>query len=802
MIVMLYYPWARTSHPYFSPHPLERDDDTIDSDSPSFISPLSSIPHHGDLPPSPRDLLNHLPLSCLNLDDETVSACRSISTVDAEDDSDFDDDIDAASNRMSLQGPKIKFHSRAPWETGDDTLQGEESDHSSRSGTIASKLKGKVSKADSLMRTFGKGVSIATRPSIDSTCSQASSKPSFEITVGNYSGSRGALYSSSRAVGHTGGMVHSTSTYQDASMPPSPSSDVSLNHDRSSTLPSLHPSQGRLSHEDFVHPYANPDLIASCTPAPIMISPHQATSGNISRSNSVTTVTDSISTRSAAFSVMSTETSATSLTSRELTNGNPRVNGKEISSPIPLVCSNDTNAGSIDRNTKLLSLHPPPRGFSIASRNDPLHPPAVTLISLQEAQARERSRSATVHTRVAPLSKARGSAPQVPFPDTDDVTSTAEGQHKEMITSGVSARARARSISAGARAKNTLHTVVGGSQPHKPERRGSEHVISPSESVPSGRILKHKKSGFMRLFSGRGVDGEKERSPPPPVPPLSNAYAERQIQGTGKASNFTLTRVPVPSFSPSLLGAAASSTTLTSRNSTSFDDDASDGQTASSRKRQPPLYIVTGASGPCSHTSTVEAGLLSRGALTSSLDLAPPVSLSHNPSQSAPPGTTDFQGLKLRPISTNFSSHFSDIVANPEEELQSDLYTPSSTASSGTALSPITPISTRRSDDEPRTSETSGERSLIIKALQDQFISAKKAWQREVRELESQVRDLKAEVEDLRQTGDMGYCEVCGRGDPQKCGIALGDETQMQKLGVVDRPRARTGDAARFASGN
>jgi hypothetical protein len=605
--------------------------------------------------------------------------------------------------------------------------------------------------------------------------------------------------SSSRAAGNPGGILHSTPTYEDASMPPSPSSDVSLNHDHSATPPSLHPSQGRSSHENFVHPYANPDLVASYTPDLVTTSPHQATSVNISRSDSSTTVTDSISTRSAAFSVMSTETSATSLTSRELTNGNPRINGKEISSPIPLLRPNDINAGSIDRNTNLLSLHPPPRGFSTASRNDPLHSPTVTLISLQEAQARERSRSATVHTTVAPLSKARGGVSRVPFPDS--VASVAEGQHREMITSGVSARARARSISTGARAKNTPHTVVGGPQHHKPERRGSEHAVSPSASVPSGRVLKHKKSGFMRLFSSRGVDVEKERSPPPPVPPLSNAYAERQIQGTAKTSNFTLARVPVPSFSPSLLGAAASSITLTSRNSTSFDDDSPDGQTTSSRKRQPPpLYIVTGASGSCSHTSTAEASLLSRGAPTSSLDLAPPPSLLCNTPQSAPPGTTDFQGLKLRPISTAFSSHFADIVVSPEEELQPDLYTPSSTASSGTALSPITPVSTRRSDDGP--ARTSGEQSLVIKALQDQFISAKKAWQREVQELESQVRNLKTEVEDLRQAGDKEYCEICGRRDSQKRGTAPADETQMKKLGVVDRPRARTGDAARFASGN
>ncbi|KAF9229145.1 hypothetical protein BS17DRAFT_762846 [Gyrodon lividus] len=807
------------------------------------------MPPHGDPSPSVphRSRRNDPAASSLDLDDETASTGRSISTIDAEDDSDLDGDLDDASHRISLQGPKIRFHSRAPWEIEDDILQGEESDNSSRSGTIGSKFKGKVSKADSLMRTFGKGTSIASRPSFESARSQASSRPSFVMTATNYSGSRGALYalvkasmstsslpastapssaipknffprtgnyshsdyysiqaggSSSGAVGNPREVVHTSLTY-DAPMPPPPPSDVSRNHDHSATPPSPHSSQGRSSAEDFVHPYANPDLVVSYTPAPIMISPHQTAFGNISKSDSNSTVTDSISTRSAAISVMLTETSITSLTSRELTSGNLRVNGKEISSPIAVLRPNDIKAGSVHRNTKLSSLHPPSGRFNAACRNNPPHSPTVTLISLQEAQARERSRSATVHTIAAPFSKGCGDASQVPFPDVDDVASIAEGQHREVV-GGISARARARSISAGAQAKNTLPTMVGGPQSHKPERRDSEHVLSPPASVSSGRVLKHKKSGFMRLFNGRGVDDEKERSPPPPVPPLSDAHAEHnlQIQSTTKTSNFTLPRVPVPSISPSI-GPAVSSTTFSSTNGTSLED-APDGKAASLQKRHPPpLYIVTGASGPCSHTEILEANILSRRAPISGLDLAPPPFHSLSTPQSAPPGTTDFQGLELRPISTSFSSHFVDIVVGPEEELQPDQCTPSSAASSGTALSPITSVSTRRSDDGPvGAAETPGERSLVMKALQDQMISAKKVLQRQIWELRGQVRDLKAEVEDLRAADDKEYCEVCGRGDPQKCDALSAEETRSKKVGVVNRPRARTGDAARFASGN
>ncbi|KAF9244576.1 hypothetical protein BU15DRAFT_59350 [Melanogaster broomeanus] len=795
------------NHAYSSSHPPESD---IDSGAPSFrFPPPSMAPHDGVSPLSVSygDRLDDPPASSLYPDDETASSGRSMSTPDAEDDSDFGDDLDDASQRTSLQGPKIRFHSRAPWETDED---GEDSDHNSRSGIIGTKLKAKMSKADSLMRTFGKGTSLTSRPSVESARSQASTKSSFEVTAGNYSSARGALYnlaresmstsslpaatapssplrrtffpcaenippstshcssqthgSSSAAVSNLGGIVHTPPTYDAVRMLPSPSSDVSRNRHHSPAPSSLRPSQGRPSHDGFVHPYANPDLAVSYTSTPVTVSSQRTVLGNIQRRDSNTTVTDSTSTRSASFSIVSTETSATSLTSRELPSGNPRVNGKQISSPISLLRSNDINAVHVDGSTKFLSLDPPPGG-------------------LDEAQARKGSRSATVHTVIPPPLERRDGASEVPFPDTDDVASIVEGQHRGEIT------ARARSSSAGTRVRNTLHTyTVGGPQPPKPERRDSEPAVSPPASVPSGRTLKHKKSGFMRLFTGRGVDGEKERTPPPPVPRLSDLYAERNLQTQGNAKQKS-TLSGVPSFCPPLLGAAASNTTLASAYGTSSDSGASNGMAASPRKRQPPsLYLVAGASDPSSHPSTTEVGF--RGALTS------PV-LSLSVPQSAPPGTTDFQCLKLRPISTSFSSHFSDIVTSHEEGSQPDVCTPSSTASSGTEISPITPVSTRRSDDAPAgTAESSEEQTLIIKALQDQLISAKKAWQRQIWELQGQVRDLKAEVEDLRAADDKEYCGVCRRGEDLRHRTSPVDETQSKKVGIANRPRTRTGDAS------
>jgi hypothetical protein len=91
----------------------------------------------------------------------------------------------------------------------------------------------------------------------------------------------------------------------------------------------------------------------------------------------------------------------------------------------------------------------------------------------------------------------------------------------------------------------------------------------------------------------------------------------------------------------------------------------------------------------------------------------------------------------------------------------------------------------------------------VVQALQDQIVTAKKAWQRQVWELECQVRELKAELEDLRATDDQAHCEKCGRGKPTGTTATQAEEpSTAKKSGVVNRPRARTGaGAARFGSG-
>ncbi|KAG1749862.1 uncharacterized protein EDB91DRAFT_769728 [Suillus paluster] len=798
------------SHAYFSP-----DSRDIEPNTSSFR--YDDTDTFGERRPSitRSDCLSHHPASSLDLDDDCAAGV-SLNTADATENNDEDDD---SSHRISVQGPKIRFHSRAPWETGEDEIDEIDSDNSPMSTTFGMKVKSKTAKAD-LMRHFGK--SSSTRPSVESTRSYAQSNASFDFTAANHSGSRGALYtmaqeslstsslsvpsprnrhnfslprttnyppttyyndhipgepqsttSSSRGMGHAS---QPSSSKQDTRRPHSPASEVQPYHERSATLSSFPTLQGRLSHDDFVHPYANPDLVASYTPS--RAAPPRSTFGHVSRSDSAATVTDSLSSRSGAFSsTITPDTSASSLPSRDhIPSIGMRIHGKDISPPIAVLHANDLNSVPCDRSTKLTSFHPPPIFEGVAGWNAPS---TVTLISLQEAQARERTRSATA---ISSPSRVHENTSRIPFPDPDDAASIAS---TETSATGSFKRARARSTSAGARAKGVIHSVVGASL-QKPERRDSE----PAVVNASGQTLKHKKSGFMRLFNGREREKgrDKERSPPPPVPSLYGVYSH----GGNEDSKSSLPIIP--SRLSSVSSDAGSSTALNRESTPDVDQEPSTDFSSPSLKRTPPaLYISTGT------TSGSPVCVNDRHLVHRPTDPTQSPSLGSKTPQHALLGKLDFQALKLRPISTTFSSQFADIVAIPEVEYISelDLDTPTSTISSVAALSPFTSGSSRPSDDKP----SPVEQSLVIKALQEQMISAKKVWQRQIWELQGQVRDLQAEVEDLHAADeDNRYCDHCGRGGPQRESEAR--SAGSKKIGVVDRPRERIGDTARFASGN
>jgi hypothetical protein len=538
---------------------------------------------------------------------------------------------------------------------------------------------------------------------------------------------------------------------EDTHRPHSPASDIQGDHKRSDTLSSF--SQDGLSQEDFVHPYANPDLVVPYSP-PRPVPPLHPTFD--------ATIPEPLSSHSGAFPLpMSPDTSTSSVPSTTM-----RIHGKDISHPIAVFHTSDLNsAQSNDRSTKLMSLHPPPILEGVLPGWNLQPSSSVNLISLQEAQARERTRSATANSTTSPPPRAHE---RLPFPEPDDTASIAS---TETSATGNFTRVRARSISAGAHTKGVLHPV--GASLDKPERRDSE----PAVVHPGGQTLKHKRSGFMRLFNGREREKgrDKERSPPPPVPSLRRIYSEHP-HGAYEDGKSLLPIIP-PRLA-SLISNDRSSTTLDESSSDAEQGLSTRLSSASSKRIPPHLHISTSASNTRSPA---------------------PVTSGQNQPQRAPTGSLDFPALKLRPVSTTFSSQFADIVAIPEaesiSELELDTPTSTSTISSIAALSPFTSGSSRPSDDKP----SPVEQSLIIKALQEQIISSKRAWQQQIWELQGQVRDLKAEVEDLRSAEEgRGYCEHCSRGNPKR-----DRETSegTKKVSVVNRSRGRVGSAARFASG-
>jgi len=174
------------SHAHFSPP----------CPSSNHTEPKSSSFRHRDKGssterrPSHRDRLNDPQASSLDLDDEFTPG-SSINTADTigrmENDEQLEDEEDP-SHRISVRGPKIRFHSRAPWETGEDTIEENDSVYSGKSGTFGRKVKSKTVEA-AIMRHFGRG---SSRPSTDSSRSQP--KASFETTARcSHSSSRGAL---------------------------------------------------------------------------------------------------------------------------------------------------------------------------------------------------------------------------------------------------------------------------------------------------------------------------------------------------------------------------------------------------------------------------------------------------------------------------------------------------------------------------------------------------------------------------------------------------------------------------------
>ncbi|KAF8898882.1 hypothetical protein BD779DRAFT_1666643 [Infundibulicybe gibba] len=811
------------SRAFLSPRPMDRSD-SCQSDY-HHIPPLSPADR------THKDRLNDPTASMLDLDDDSRSSFDSSEAYEEEDQVHFDDDDDEPMPRMSILGPKMRYHSRAPWEMDEGSLP-EEDELELGSTDLASP---NHTKENVFKRGFGFSSSSprssnAGRPSGESSRSQSRSKTSSEAAASHSSNSRGIC-----------ALAHENLSSSAPSPVPNPAQKVprgkfslglrtrSPKHSvPSSPNPSVHghlpPATTHLSDPQFsprcftneqihqhqvetqsfksprpsdsyvdedVHPYANPDLAVSYAQEPPPSSPLRVFDdfSHLSRSDSAITVTDSIATSTASktASLLTADTSAASM-SRDAKGRVSVVNGREISFPLSLHNStllSETPTGgreSGSNNTAPIGV------FSLHGWMDRGMGANVALISLEEARA-QRSRSITTPNAPPPRHSESSTSLHTPPYDSQPDSTSITNSFDDSPISSINSRARARSISAGARAKNALQTIVSNAAPQSRfERRDSEPAIA-----PPGKSLKHKKSGFMRLFNS--ARDKEERAPPPPVPSLSDAHAAHNAQQ--QAPRISSRRIPAPRLSPSLLDV---------RHSDKDSDTTTLRSSPSPKRTPPPLSIQTRhqVRVPIAPSSATEDSAFQP-------QTAPPDPAermwNHLDSfaQSAPPNVTEFPALKLRPMSTMFSAQFEDIVQrDPPPTSDSDVQSP---LSAKELISPITPShqdsrSGQFQDKQPMLSIPE-DQSSVIRALQEQVATAKTAWQRQIWELEGQVRDLKAEVEDLRTaSNEKDFCDVCGRGGRSRAPRTdrLNEINPEKPTSILSRPRARTGTSSRFGS--
>ena len=407
------------------------------------------------------------------------------------------------------------------------------------------------------------------------------------------------------------------------------------------------------------------------------------------------------------------------------------------------------------------------KGQFALSNQVPTVSPTFNLISLQEAQAQARERSRT-HTQA--------------IPDPPFLQNEPPSRNNAPALPSNMGRMRSRTASASSKGKAEPPVI---SNPIPLPRSSSED----SAPAPPPRTLKQKKSGFMRLFNGK--DKEKTQAPsPPPAPPVTAPSMPR----TPKLSSA---RVPVPTLSPSLVSQSPLQLDSIVKGDGRDNDPAGSSRDQESIQQQgPALTIITTKDASPSGAPTSSQSLHT-GCGSSSLisGLSPDRGLSP---ASAPPLTTTFPGLSLRPISTIFSAHFADHIMSLDSPSTSTTQTDNSSTTAGGSgsggSSILSPLATEPSFDEKQHAVTDDDPYVIIQQLQEQLRSTRKAWQHQIWELEGQVRDLRAEVDEMRLRESSGErCLLCGRSDEH--------DQSVGGHGIVDRPRARTGvGTMRFAA--
>ncbi|KAI0830626.1 hypothetical protein BC628DRAFT_1416159 [Trametes gibbosa] len=847
------------SHPHFSPRPSDR----LDGSAQAFRFPHAAQLYSPSLSDArsaitDRERLNIPTASSLDLEDDPRSSTEYGSVHDG-DESSPEEDGEEEVPRVSMYGPKMRFHSPAPWEEDEEDASRDNVDELSR----------RQKKNDGGKKGWGLSRGTASSEPRPSTDSAHSSRPKQSFETSSALSASGALAALAQAsMSSTSltinpspqslrdklslprlrsrtpsnvGQIEALSASNNASPVSRLTSPASVDCDGRS-LDHTSTRSATPQYAEYTHPYANPDLVRAANHDPPQPSPNFQATFVTGRIDSNATLTDT--TPSSSMSQFRSTTTMSLTPGTSTTSVNPsfsdstsftKVGGRGISGPIPVDKSSLPFAALDMLNGVPQSpvahptpMSPGPRTRELTASGSPMaglpawHEStggagALKLISLEEAQAqaRERSRSATAHPVIS-SPYASTSKTQLPDPDSDG-SQRVEG--------------RARSTSAGA------------SKGRYPVSAGGE---SPAQHSGPHRQVARKKSGFMRLFNGKDRDRVSPNSPPPPVPSLTNdALAGNSplvppTQYSRPRQGSATHRVPVPSLSPSTPVDSCASCNGPGSGGSVSSSESSPGTTAlpstsgpgmreqqlSARRRVPDLSIVT--SSPSVGGLTVKVPYtapLSAGANDKSHHLTPTTAVSQSdifnsgafPS-SAPPSKTDFVGLSIRPVSTLFSRELKEQLAVADDNslrtrpsLEVDTGTPTTATTVISPLSPDFPSSTKSLGYGRSSDEKSGlvfahddrDQSSVIQTLQEQILTARRAWQRQIWELEGQVRDLKAEVEELRAAdGNSDYCAACGRGSVRRPATEVEELRKAGvKTGVVNRPRARTGVGSRFASG-
>ena len=126
-----------------------------------------------------------------NIDDDPPSPSEKINIDDAS----YEDADNNSTTRMSYLGPKMRFHSRAPWELEDDVFEEEdaETEEGHRQLHSVFPFRGNGAKSVASASSSPRPSYATSRPSGESSRSQVPSKRSFETINSQVSYQRGGF---------------------------------------------------------------------------------------------------------------------------------------------------------------------------------------------------------------------------------------------------------------------------------------------------------------------------------------------------------------------------------------------------------------------------------------------------------------------------------------------------------------------------------------------------------------------------------------------------------------------------------